>query len=323
MISFLSFEGLPLTNRERISFETATPRQPGTWFERDVDRETLLRIAHGEQTASIPVENLVNASEVRRSAKELDMFGIVEVGLSYQPRLAQGDPVPTELTTGAPSWSAPEDLRGRVLSGLMEKLHIPKAENSTAVDHSAQIAGTIVQEIRETREIDVEETIAVIEKALHAIECVSCLGGVIEQRRNRVAEMAQLAAEKAAGIRNDILKETAVHLHKSTCWAHERQKILRAATGNLISLVKSPAPIETQIWPEISVLRAWWMDTEPLLTLWAEAMEETDTPRPKELELLHRNVCIRLKNLDTDLYHLQGFIDDLLFRRDVDEALAS
>ena len=113
MDSLVSFEGLPVTRRTRIEFETPTPRQPGAFFERDLDRETVMRVSHGEQIASLPVESMVNASEVKRSLKELEMIAVVELGLSYQPRLAEGDKVPSELISGAPSWTVPEKVRSR------------------------------------------------------------------------------------------------------------------------------------------------------------------------------------------------------------------
>ena len=104
------------------------------------------------------------------------------------------------------------------------------------------------------------------------MEYTAHLATILEDRHQRVTDMAKQATQKAGGLRNDQLKEAAVLLHKSTRWAQEHHNALRTTTRDLIDLVNTPGRVQNEIWPGIARLRAWWMDTVPLFAPWRTVM---------------------------------------------------
>jgi len=137
---------IPEPPRRTFAFASPYLNQPDAAFTRTADREAVFRFDFGGNQASIPLSTVAAAAELPADHGDIALLRFVKPALLYREEIAAGDEIPSELTTGRPSWSTQPATMARVVSRVVETLSSSSsgAAPETVSDAAEAVAARLI-----------------------------------------------------------------------------------------------------------------------------------------------------------------------------------
>lgn len=293
------------TKGGRFDFTSAYLKQSDAVFTRRQDREPVLQVDFGGNTATIPLATVHSAADLSHDHPDLRLLRIVEPALMYRETVTAGDPIPTELVDGRPSWPVSdgtlERVETRILTTLSARSTGDRATGET--DTSETIA-------RELIGVDVQGKSRVLDRIRDHLDAAARavkLRDDVTRVQRLVGEMATLATQREALAEQDRLRDAAVKLREVMVWATKRTMGLDMVANDIKGSVADQERLSAKVWPAINELRAWTLDLAPIQRAWREMGLSAKDLRIGDIEDLHRLISIRFGEFDPSIYRPAAF----------------
>lgn len=283
-----------------FSFESSYLRQRDAVFVRTADRQPVLRFDFGGNQATVPLATIPAAAELHDRHPDLVLLQLVEPALLYRETIAAGDPIPTEIINGRPSWSVQARTAKRVEQRILEALCAQSAGNGAeaAEDPAERIAKQLMGvDTRRNPQI-----VQGLQNHLDAAVFAMQLSDDITAGQRMVGEMATLAAQREAFAEQDRIKDAALKLRHVIVWATKRMMALDMLANDIRGALVDRDQLSRQTWPAINELRAWALDLAPAVRTWNEMGKAAADLRIGDIENLHRLISIRFSTFDPAIY---------------------
>jgi len=291
-----------------FAFNHPDLRRPGVEFVRDEDRAVILRKDFGELHGTFRLDGLPISLDLPPDHPDLPLLKLLPGALLYTRRVAHGDPVPSELLNGAPSWTPRAEILEkstslvfRTLQGRFAALQpgeaLPDFRNDGG-DITAMadfLAGRLANATRD----DIAQRLQQIALDLGRVEW---LRRATSSLQRTVGEIAQYSAQKTGQQAGDLARKCALTLRRPTIWATELAMIADASVADINRLLADPSLAEKRVWPAIRDLRAFILDVEPILQHWAGQRKRTESMRGDDWKALLRRVTHKYATFDPALY---------------------
>ena len=269
-------------------------------FVRDERREAILRIDLGGIQASIALAQVRSTLELPAGSPDIERLGLVGVALHYARAIRNGDPLPSELTDGRPSWTPKNHVVARAREKLERALKMPLAAaaaqtaDALAADASAS---PLVQALARgrVRAADLQDLVASMAR-------IDWLSRAVMQIQGAVGEMATLAARRQAGRQNELARAAALGLREAAMWGTARAMLADSMVCDLPRLIVDMPRFAPSLWAHIATLRAFVLDLEPVVELWNAAQRRDGGPSEADLDAVARMVRQRCVPFQPDRY---------------------
>jgi len=274
------------------AFAFAEPRlrRESAVFVRDERREAVLRIDLGGIHATIALAQVRSTLEIPAGSPDIGLLGLVGVALHYSRAIRNGDPLPSELVDGRPSWTPKSHVVARARDKLERALKMPLAAAASAVQsgHASAADADISPLVRalargHVRADDLQELVASIAR-------IDWLSRAVMQIQGAVGEMATLAARRQFGRQNELARAAALGLREAAMWGTARAMLADSLVSDLPRLIVDLPRFSACLWGHIATLRAFVLDLEPVVELWNAAQQRDGGPSEGDLDAVARIV---------------------------------
>lgn len=295
----------PLSKVGRFDFTSAYLKQSQAVFTRMPDREAVLRVDFGGNTATVPLATVDSAAELSEGHPDRSLLRIVEPALKYRETIAAGDPIPTELIDGRPSWRIAEGTLERVEQRILETL------SARSTGDGPVPAGDISEVIaRELIGIDTRGKSRIVDQIRDHLDAAARsvrLREDVTRCQRMVGEMATLGTQREPFAEQDRLRDAALKLRAVMVWATKRAMGLDMLANDIRGSIADQERIGARVWPAINELRAWTLDLAPVLRTWREMGRNAKDLRIGDIENFHRLISIRFSDFDPSIYRSEAF----------------
>ncbi|WP_028793298.1 hypothetical protein [Thalassobaculum salexigens] len=283
-----------------FSFVSSYLRQRDAVFVRSADRQPVLRFDFGGNRATVPLATIPAAAELPDGHPDLALLQRVEPALLYRETVATGDPIPTEIVDGRPSWTVHARTAKRVERRILEALCAQSA------GHGAQADGDPAETIaRQLIGVDTRRNpriVQILRDHLDAATYSMQLSDDVTACQRMVGEMATLATQREAFAEQDRIRDSALKLRHVIVWATKRTMALDMLANDIKGALADRDQLARETWPAINELRAWTLDLAPALRSWNEMGKAAADLRIGDIENLHRLITIRFGAFDPAIY---------------------
>ena len=296
----MSETGSPSETGGTFGFTSTYLRQRDAVFERTADRQAVLRVDFGGNRATVPLTTVPGAADLSAGHPDIALLRLVEPALLYRETVSAGDPVPTEILSGRPSWQVQPRTAKRVERRILEALCAQsagegaKAEGDPAETIARQLIG--VDTRRDARVVQVLRDH--LDAAVYAMQ----LSDDVTACQRMVGEMATLAVRREAFAEQDRVRDAARKLRHVIVWATKRTMALDMLANDIKGALSDRDQLTERTWPAINELRAWALDLAPILRAWNEMGKAAADLRIGDIENLHRLITIRFSDFDPAIY---------------------
>lgn len=264
------------------------------------DRQPVLRFDFGGNRATVPLATVPAAAELTDGHPDLSLLRFIEPALIYRETIAAGDPVPTEILDGRPSWRVHPRTAKRVERRILESLF--SQSSGSAASETMDPAETIARQLigvdtRHDPQI-VQHLRSHLDAAAYAVQ----LGDEVTGCQRMVGEMATLAAQREAFAEQDRVRDAARKLRHVIVWATKRTMALDMLANDIKGALSERDRLTQKTWPAINELRAWTLDLAPARRAWNEMGRSASDLRIGDIETLHRLISIRFGDFDPAIY---------------------
>ena len=296
----MSETGSPSAQGGAFGFVSSYLGRDDAVFVRGADRQPVLRFDFGDNRATVPLATVPAAAELPGGHPDLTLLQFVEPALLYRDTVAAGDPVPSEIVSGRPSWPVQPRIAKRVERRILEALCAQSAGEGgqAAADPAEMIARQLigVDTRRDPR------IVGILRDHLDAAVRATHLSDDVTDCQRMVGEMATLAVQREAFAEQDRVRDAARKLRHVVVWATKRTMALDMLANDIKGALADRAQLEERTWPAINELRAWSLDLAPVLRAWNDMGKATGDLRIGDIENLHRLVSIRFSAFDPAIY---------------------
>lgn len=295
--------GLP----RQFDFRHPEIRRAGTVFVRDAGRATLLKMDFGDLKGSLPLERLAASLDLAPQDPDHALLRMVPAALRFRRDIRAGDPVPSEILDGSPSWQPRPHVIQRAVGVIWRALRSPLEMLEQAPAQGAQTDGADQRRLARALlglvpGVDMTEAQARLEAVTLDLARVDWLNRAVSALQRMVGEMAQFSSLHAADAAGDLARRCAIHLRDVAIWGTAQAMTADSAVADVNRLLAEPALLQRNAWPVIALLRALALDVEPAVLLWQDCKSRPDGPRLRDLEDLLRLVSQRYGRFDPSLF---------------------
>jgi hypothetical protein len=290
---------------ERFRFQHADLRRAGAVFVRGPDRQPMLKMDFGDLKGSLPLDRLRASLQLHPDGSDSELLALVPDALRYVREVRDGDPVPSELHDGRPSWLPRPHVLQRAVASVWRAMQGPLTvlESGTLPQRPDPADTDVGQLARGLLGLYPGITAAQAETTLSAVvndvARVDWLRRATATLQRTVGELAQFSAQHASDGVGDLARRSALQLRDITIWGTEKAIVADAAVGDINGLLAEPDLLRRRAWPAICALRALTLDVEPIILLWQTARGRTDGgPRLRDLEDILRLTLQRYAGFD-------------------------
>lgn len=300
------------------TFEFTHPdlRRTGTEFILDDDRKVVLRMGFGELRGTFEVDKLAASLGLKPGDPDLRRVGLLRAALLYVRRVAHGDPVPTELAGGQPSWMPNAKLLDRATRTVARALQarlaaLPGVPKQPEMDISAlgvpEMARLMHHYMPDTGEADIARRLTGIVQDLGRMTWLLRSTSLLQRT---VGELAQYSAARSGSPAGDLARQCALTLRTPTVWATERAMTGDAIVGDINRLIANQDLLQRRAWPLIGELRALIIDIDAVLRLWADYRTRQESLQATDMGLLLRKVMQRYMAFSPALFNHREYLKD-------------
>lgn len=298
------FVGAPAPRH--FDFRHPEIRRTGAIFVRDASRAAMLKMDFGDLKGSLPLDRLAGSLELVPDDPDRRLLQMVPAALSFRREIRAGDPVPSEILDGRPSWAPRHHVVQRAvgvvwraLRGALEVLdrpagHQPDADSTDTRRLARGLLGLVP-------DLDIAEAEARLETLIMDLARVDWLNRAVSALQRMVGEIAQFSSQHAADASGDLARRCAIKLRDVAIWGTAQAMTADSALADVNRLLADPA-MERGAWPVIAMLRALALDVEPAVLLWQDSKARQDGPRLRDLEDLLRLVSQRYGQFDPSIF---------------------
>lgn len=250
----------------RFDFTSAYLKQKHMVFTRTPDREPVLKVDFGGNSAAVPLAMVDSAAELSAGHPDLSLLRIVAPALNYCETIAAGDPIPSELIDGRPSWRVAEGTLERVEQRILEALSARSAGDGTT--EAANVSEIIA---RELIGIDTRRKSHIVDQIRDHLDSAARsvrLREDVTRCQRMVGEMATLGTQREAFAEQDRLRDAALKLRSVMVWATKRTMGLDMLANDIRGAIADQERLGARVWPAINELRAWSLDIAPVRRAW-------------------------------------------------------
>lgn len=271
-----------------FAFAEPRLRRESAVFVRDERREAVLRIDLGGVQASIALAQVRSTLELAHESPDVKLLGLVGVALHYARAIRAGDPLPSELVDGRPSWTPKNQFLARAREKLERALKMPLETAAAQTGRVALLesdASPLVQALARgrVRGEDLQELVGSMAR-------VDWLSRAVMQIQRAVGEMATLASKRHFGRHGELARTAALGLREASMWGTARAMLADSLVSDLPRLIVDMPRFVGPLWGHIATLRAFVLDVEPILELWNAAQLRDGGPSEGDLDAVARLV---------------------------------
>lgn len=304
------------TSSTHFIFSTPDLSKPELEFVRDDSREPVLVVNLGGYSGMTPLSGLMKHLSIPEAHEDRKLLTLVPKSLSCTRSVKFGDPIPSELLTGAPSWSPDaktiQVMASRFIQMLVgaekpvKAVAIPDTQPVTS-DRIAQgllssLSASQISRIRgfmDDPKADIEPCLMAAVVELGRVEKLRQSTTIVQRT---VGELAKHSAGNSSNTSGEITRRIAMLLRGAAIWGTKQAMVLDSTAGNPQGLLSTGDYVADQIWPRIRSLRALTLDVEPLIRQWMKLKQTGDVPELRELEKMLRLATLRFRNFVPDVY---------------------
>lgn len=294
---------------ERFSFLHADLRRAGAVFVRGPDRLPMLKMDFGDLKGSLPLDRLHASLQLNADGIDTELLALVPEALRYVRQVRAGDPVPSELRDGRPSWLPRPHVLQRAVVTVWRAMQGPLTVlQSGTLPPQPDPADTDVGQLARGLlglypGITATQAEATLSAVVNDVARVDWLRRATATLQRTVGELAQFSAQHANDGAGDLARRSALQLRDITVWGTEKAIAADAAVGDINGLLAEPDLLRRKAWPTICTLRALALDVEPIILLWQAARDRADGgPRLRDLEDILRLTLQRYAGFDPALF---------------------
>jgi len=282
----------------KFTFASKFFAKAGVEFVRTSDRRPILRFDLGDQKASFSLSDVIGAAEPPIKHEDMRLLYLIEPALQYVERVIPNAPVPTELTTGQPSWRYSKSAFYRSVRLVFSSLSVSVSDLAAPQDAADFLAGRAFGGDASRRRDFAER----IQHVLEAIAFATDLNMDLIDGQRVLGEIATLANGKGNFSGKQQLREIALVLRPVFVWAVKQAMLLDTLVNDVTESVSNQDRVSSRIWPAINEQRAWSLDVMPVKKAWQVVSAGSDCPRVSDIEELLRLVTIRYSRFNPAIY---------------------
>lgn len=280
-----------------FGFQHPLLRQGGVQFVRDYDRSLCLSIELGQQRATVTAGSLADFLSVDASHPDLSQLGLIDGALRFSRSVRHGDPIPSELITGRPSWQPTDQQRrkgGQALARTLDGLRPSATTDATAAD----IAKYVLNEFS-VKSYDV--IIATISEVVEIVSFSSALQYSVYMFQKMLGDLVRLGKNKS-GIEAKRILVSAQNLRPLSDWASKKSLNLDLIGSDIQAAITKPQEYRDRSFNLVNTLRCWVLDVEPVLQEFSRATKRGGGTSDRHIEQLCRLIARRHDTFDATLY---------------------
>jgi len=299
-----------------FDFDSQALRREDARFALDIQRVPHCYFGLGALEASISLAQFESTAFAFRGEaltgqdrRRLEMIG---PALRYRRSIRIGDPLPSELVDGRPSWAP----KSHLLLRAIQRIGVALGDRPREEERRSPPGQPAAQDI------STEDALADLAHALRSWKCpggkpivakdvadlaeslarVDWLNRRIQLVQQCVGELARIAAGKSKGRRETFARSAALTLRTAVIWATGRALAADMTAADVLRAIGDVAAFNRRIWPQIAVLRAFAIDVEPIATLWQDTRLRPGGPLDSDFDALNRMVQIRYMPFDAEVF---------------------
>lgn len=271
-------------------------------FLREEDREPVIRKDLGTLKGKLSVADLADSLDLAAEHPDRKLLQIVPDALRHVRRVRNGDPIPSELISGQPSWSPSQPAINRATLAVWRVLQrVPMAQTMMEPDPGdVTDLGRVLPTL--LKDLSVQEAEERAQGVILDLARTDRLRRAITGLQRTVGELAQYSAQHGQKSSGPAARNAALFLRAPVIWGTEQAVALDAVMADILNLLVHPEIREQKAWPLMRRLRILMLDCEPVFLRWQAAMALPNGMPPREVEEIHRLVAQRYKVFDPSVF---------------------
>lgn len=282
-------------------------RRAGAVFVRDASRAAMLKMDFGDLKGSLPLDRLATSFALAPHDPDRALLQMLPAALRFRREIRAGDPVPSEILDGSPSWTPrPHVIQRavgvvwRALRGPLEMLdQTPAQPSHTDGADQRRLARALLGLVPG---IDLVEAEARLEAVTLDVARADWLNRAVSALQRMVGEMAQFSSLHTSEASGDLARRSAIQLREVAIWGTAQAMTADSAVADVNRLLADPVQLKRRAWPVLGLLRTFALDVEPAVLLWQDCKARSDGPRLRDLEDLLRLVSQRYGQFDPSIF---------------------
>lgn len=307
----------PPKQRTEFLFRREELTQDGVFFTRAADRSEIMKVDLGEIQGSTPIRGLMDSLDSGTDAEDLHLLSLTRSALKHVRSVRHGDPIPTEVLSGEPSWTPTGEAIGRAVEKLARALFggtnacgeawlaVASELKQHAIEEaiSETLGAEGIAKIRKNLKDCPEDLERQLSKTAMDIARIDSLQSGTSLLQRTVGEIAGVAADKANTQPGDLARDIGRLLRNAGAWGAKRAMAAEELIGRPQALICDLAYVRKEVWPAIRALHAFILDVEPLIVAWRDRdMSSDGSFRLGDLENMLRLAHQRFATFDDTLY---------------------
>lgn len=289
----------------RFNFTSRLLTKQDAEFVRQSNREVVLKVLIGVQTTIFPLRSLAAHPDLGADHQDIELLPCVERALFFRRAVRSGDKIPTELSTGRPSWTPQKHIVNRATSTVLAQLSAKLPEIATHNHEKEDAASTIAPFLVKSGG-SIEEMSERIEILTDSLACLIAIRNAVATIQHIVGRIAKEIKTSAYQQSVERLKQIGVLLRRLSNWATKELMRLDGECAQILPALLEPGHMEQRVWPRINRLRAWMIDIEPIVESWGQIADNSLSTSGPERDIFDRMVTIRYGDgFDPNIYWLE------------------
>lgn len=270
----------------RFEFVHNELAQEHVCFRRGDTRDAVIAYDFGATRGVMTIGQLCDHLKIDENHPDRRLIGLVPFALNSRRMIRHGDSIPTELTSGSPSWTPPNRSLQDATTGFLRAFAASDPDireiaigeqpaQDGALNIASRLVGALPPDLRTQLRNELELDEHALGKHLSAVLLdmarIDAALRVTSTIQRFVGDIARYASEHRETRQGDVARAIARELRPVNLWASERAIRLQTNAQRVEELVTTESYVYTRIWPALRCLYALRLDVEPLLARWAEA----------------------------------------------------
>lgn len=290
-----------------FNFRHPEIRRAGAVFVRDAGRATVLKMAFGDLRGSLPLDRLAASFALPPHDPDRALLQMLPAALRFRREVRAGDPVPSEILDGRPSWTPRPHVIQRAVGMVWRALRAPLEMLDQTPEPLSETDGGDRRRLARALlglvpGVDMVEAEARLEAVTLDLARVDWLNRAVSALQRMVGEMAQFSSRHATDTSGDLARRCAIQLREVAIWGTAQAMTADSALADVNRLLSDPTQLERGAWPLIALLRTLALDIEPAVLLWQDCKARQDGPRLRDFEDLLRLVSQRYGQFDPSIF---------------------
>lgn len=286
-----------------FNFRSSLLNDPDGRFVRTADRATVFKSKLGGQVATLEPKALAKSGVLGAAQSDLDYIPDISRALKYKGSIAAGDKLPSELTTGKPSWPlSPESwskAADAVRDWTRESSDLSVPPEQLAIAHKLASAPEGPPH---------DESLDLVDLALGLRDFIEIEARIASVRswtarfHKLIGDLMTLDAEQNPKTISELAQDSARNMRAPCLWLVRRVMELSERVPVSLETLERVPELKLERYAQINELAAFFNDVAPIASLWKKAKTRRLGLREKELQKIAHITSVRFKEFDPKLY---------------------